>query len=187
MKKILLILLSLAMLGISGCRQGTGTKYVALRPLADSQSFVVKSFNNYQAQVMCANLAQGALINAGVSVVRMPPLKQVETRISNNDTQSRVTKKDSAADSTSAQEMRIENYSEYERTNAGYLVRTNGFVTYYDGIPYIDKINITIIKLDKSKEIIASFVTYEYSIKDDMYQHLKALGIKVRPEEKQQY
>ena len=182
MKQLTIVLSILTVFVLGGCVQGPSTKYVALRPIPDSPSFVVSSFNNHQAQVMCANLAEGALISAGVSVVQMPHIKEVEIRKGIGAGKDKLDTKAPSLNSSGAYEMRIENYSQYEKTNASYLIKTNGFVTYYDNVPYIDKINITVSKLDKTKEIVASFVTYEHSINDDVYNHLKTLGIKVRPD-----
>jgi hypothetical protein len=176
-------MLGLAVLGLGGCVQRNSTQFVALRPVPNSPSFVVDSFNNYQAQVMCAELAQGALINSGVKVVRKPHLKKVETIKKTGTAQDKFDKKEPSSLLSHSDEIRIESYSQYDKINADYLVKTNGFITHYDGVPYIEKINILISKLDGTHEILASFVTYEWSINEDMYKALKALGITIRLEE----
>jgi hypothetical protein len=158
-----------------------------MRNVPENPTFAVVPFNTYQGQIMCSDRVVASLIASGVKVVHWQISgKNVEIRkgaalgqaqIDNDKNGDRVNDIKNV-DEAKLSEIRIEKYIEYQNIKADYIVKINGNVTYYSGVPYINTINIQIIKKDND-EILASFVSYEYSINQDMRGALKHLGFKV--------
>jgi hypothetical protein len=172
-----------------GCSRTIPSKYVVMRNVPENPTFAVLPFNNYQDQIMCSDRAVASLIASGVKVVtwREPSSKNVEIRkgavagqaqIDKDRNGDRVNDSKNVLGEAKLSQTRIEKYIEYEDIKADYLVKINGNVTYYSGVPYINSINIQIIKKN-NYEILASFVSYESSINQDMRGTLKHLGFKV--------
>ena len=186
------IAIALSLLMLAGCRTTTVKYFVVQRDVPQSPTFVVLPFNDYQPQISCAELAESALIAAGVKVV-MPPQKKKEVEIKKgidgeqakvgqgiDRIQPMAVKGDSASlEKTSAFETRIERFTEYEKIITDYIVTTTGTIVNYQGGPHIESISVRIYS-KHTDEILSSFVTYPEYIKDDMYKVLESLGVKVK-------
>lgn len=109
--KLLFIVLVVFVLTMTGCAR---TKFVVLRDVPHSPSFVIIPANNYLHEVEFANKIEQAIIGSGVKIVMRPSTKEVTTE--------KVLEK---AEGSQAAGMRLtERYFEFEKINADYIVQT---------------------------------------------------------------
>ena len=96
---------------MTGCAQ---TKFVVLRDVPQSPSFVVIPANSYLSEVAFGNKIEQAIISCGVKVIMRPSTKEVKTE--------KVLEK--AEDNQAASMKLTERYFEFEKINADYIVQT---------------------------------------------------------------
>ena len=103
--------LVISVLIMAGCAQ---TKFVVLRDVPQSPSFVVIPANTYLFEVEFGNKIEQAIISSGVKVVMRPSTKEVTTE--------KVLEK--SEDNQAAGMKLTERYFEFEKINADYIVQT---------------------------------------------------------------
>ena len=103
--------LVISILIMAGCAR---TKFVVLRDVPQSPSFVVIPANTYLLEVEFGNKIEQAIISSGVKVVIRPSTKEVTTE--------KVLEK--ARDNQAAGMKLTERYFEFEKINADYIVQT---------------------------------------------------------------
>ena len=110
-KELLCIVLVVFIPTMVGCAQ---TKFVVLRDVPQSPSFVVIPANTYLSEVKFGNKIEQAIISSGVKVVMRPSTKEVTTE-----------EVLEMAEGNQAAGMKLtERYFEFEKINADYIVQT---------------------------------------------------------------
>ena len=111
LNKLLGTVLVISVLIMAGCAR---TKFVVLRDVPQSPSFVVIPANTYLLEVEFGNKIEQAIISSGVKVVMHPSTREVTTE--------KVLEK---AEGNQAAGMKLtERYFEFEKINADYIVQT---------------------------------------------------------------
>lgn len=109
--KFLLTALLGLVLSLTGCAQ---TRFVVLRDVPPSPSFVVIPANDYLSEVTFANEIERAILGAGVKVVMRPSTKEVTTEKVTEETEG-----------NQASGMKLtERYFAFDEIDADYIVQT---------------------------------------------------------------
>ena len=169
----LIVVPMVLLLFLAGCGR---TRYIVLREVPQSPSFVVIPANDYLHEVAFANHIENTIISTGIKVVVRPATKEVLTEQAVGGSGSR--RAEGHQSNLGMGAKLTERYFEYESVDADYIVQT-----------YRNSLQVKISKRE-TREILAVLTHENWPDRDDfdadpwqpsMRQTLSRLGIPTIP------